>query len=354
MQKVKEIHKRKDNPPVPVAKPARRIVINNDILFLLSLASPGIRRILPRTPVNSGQGGLRSTVLRVEHSYSFDTSLRFYVNLRLLQIRNASSVHFRALDGKSLDVLVLDSVSRFDFSGDPAVSVRHLVLKSIRMSVGDFSCMLSILSPVSLELVSTHLLESTAGAVHQALSNVMELDLCGIETKDSFLDFGRFLYLVREKRPKRFSFASAEKLLSYSCTGTSLSYLVVREPGSRVSRITSGLSVIDVLVLKTLQSFAMLPDRITKSARHLVLESVPISLMLLKRLGRPASIVLERCSFESLCFYEFVDAFCDCLRYLGLNGTEVPLDCIAYMKRKLADCRIELNGSSLLHIARDG
>lgn len=353
MQRVKEIRRKRDDPPGLAAEASKsaRVTINCDILFLLSLTNPNIKRVLPRLSANSGRAGPTNGSLRIEHSYSFDKSLRFYVDLRVLHIKNVSSVCFKAMEGKSLDTLVLDSVSRFDFSEEPIVAVCQLVLTNIRISSKDFICMMNTLAPTSLKLVNTHLQENSGGAVYQVLSKIMLLDLWSMETEGSFMDIDGFFYLVREKRLGRFSFTSSDKLLSYSHTGVSLSYLVLKGIGDGTLKLISDRFLgIEALVLKSQQSPAGIPSDITRNIRHLVLEGFCICSQLLGRFGKPSSVVLRQCSFENLYFYGFVDLFRDNLRYLSLKHMEMPLDCIAYMKKRLVNCRVELNSNLSFHI----
>lgn len=355
MQRVKEIRRKKDCTSLAAKQTkSARIVMNSDILFLLSRAHPNIKRALPKLTASFGQAGLQSRTLKVEHSYSFDTSLRFYVNLRQLHIKNASTVHLRAMEGKNLDTLVLDSVSRIDLAEACSISVRHLILKSIKMSPKDLICMLDILAPRSLKLVDLHFRGDSNEAVHQALMKIMMLDLWSIEIEDSFIGIDKFLHVVREKRLKRFCFASADKLLSCSYAGVSLSHLVLKGIDGRILKSTLDLvGDIDVLVLKTQQSYAGIPSDITRGARYFVLEGLSICSQLLKRFGKPVSIILRQCNFDSLCFYEFVDLFRGSLRYLSFKHMEMPLDCVGYMKKKLSDCMIELNGNSSFYVSEN-
>lgn len=356
MQRVTEVRKRKGNIPQAQNKEQKLTEINigNDILFLLSLSHPNIRRALPSFIVTRKRKDFQIRHLRTEYSYSFDVSLKFYTNLSTIYIKNASIVYLRTLESKRLELLAFDSVNRFDFSEDLKITVFNLVMKNIKVSANDFMSLLRILKPKSLELINVQLKENEDDSIRRILHKMLELDLINLRVDSSFINIDRFVCFIHEKRPNRFSFLSHSQVLSYSSIGRSISHLEVIGIENRHLRVLHDqLEEVDALIIRSDQNIASIPEIILKNAKYVILEGIVICSRLLKRFENLRSVILRECSFDHLCFYGFIDQFCSKLKVLCFKNTEIPLDCIAYMNKRLLDCTIQYNNNQFLHTLED-
>jgi len=348
MQRIHEISRKNKNyedKPKNACKTIAKLEISNDILFLMSLTYPNISRVLPKSQKRLVP---KSMHLKIDSQTAFESSLKLHPAIKHLHLKNINVVHFRQLNLTALETLVLENVNRFDTDDSIRIEVFRLSLKNLHLSYFEFSVLMKIFSPRSLILEKITFKNTSDLLVSRVVNLISALDLLELICCSCFVNFEQFEYLILKKKLKKFLYKDNIKLFSYSSFAGGLSYLTLG--GVSLMKYDSLVEDADILYILPYQQCSAIPDRIHKMIKHLVIHDFDLSTDFLRKFRSLKSIVLTKCHFIGFSFYEFIDMNPG-LRYFCSRNSELPLDCISHMKKKLNNCLVKLNQGNEFYIS---
>lgn len=357
MQRLSSVGKKKENIENTIEQPhkAIQLELNNEILFELYKSycrKPPIQKFKSSNDIKA-TSKFHKTILQFDIPYVFDYSFNFYVNLKKIVISNSRSILLKSFSGLKLECIEFISVKGFEISEPDILSLKQLIFRNMAINHVSLGPVLQFFNPESFSLFNCQLQNKTDQSEYRAYHSLRSSNISSISCVDSFINLSSFVGLAREMNLKKFYFKNDCYLFRFNSLGPSFSYLIIKNiPLYFIPFVKNLYKCIDLLVVNSVEALLDTLRDNPMRLKYLICENIYIDSNIIKLLPPIVSISIAACSFENLAFYGFINKLSKSLRFLSLKDTQVPLDGIVFIKQKLSDCSVQINGNTPLYIPK--
>lgn len=356
MQRVRDLsRKREQDAPEPRCRARlQKLALSSDILFLLSPHDRRIARMtgndgvpVRRSMITSGDA-FREPYLEFSSAAAFRLDLRFYKNLRRLEIVRSKRVHLSSLNDMHIDSLALDAVGAVCCDNAFGLSIFSLALRNMELPADDFVRIVAACRPSALTIENIACPGLSHSGLWRACEAVAAAPLLCLEVFDSFIDLAAFQNIVEAAGLRHFSFIQGRLSLAYRTRSPGLSICCAHN--ALLSMPPDSFRGIEALCIPDQGCMHFLGLKMPR-LRYLKIEGAAIDAGHTRMLGPSIqAVVLAGCTFKNLAFYDFVRRLSAGLRFISFHQSEFPLDSFSFMKEKLSRCQVVVAGAISFYI----
>lgn len=352
MQRLSSINRKKE----PIIEETKSLVdlslqISTDVLFLISRLI-GKRVFLKHdaSRVKEDISKEITTELQVKTPYLFSHDFIPHNRLKSICIKGSRMVQISCFEGLNLSRLEFDNISDFDIAILRCFGLTSLSFRNSTIHGEKLGKVIEVLAPKALSLDKVQTIKTeNAHMETKVYTSIICSEIQSLTVKDSLFTEEQFFSIVIRKCLKKFCFIKNSALVKHRSLGQYFSYFVLRK--FDISKyLFKNPNWISVDILSTDNNSIVINNlcQLNRRLEFLCLDNVNIDSSLVKKLPKLTSVHLNRCTFEGMCFYDFIILQKDSLRYISFMNVDLPLDSITYIHYHNKSCKVKVNSKGLV------